>query len=701
MRAVIMAGGIGSRLQPITSNIPKPMVKILGKPVIEYVIDAVIKCDIKDIDITLRYLPDEIMDYFGDGKKLGANINYHVENTPLGTAGSVFDAIKGCDDEIIVLSGDAIFDVNLNDFIKFYKEEAPMVAMGIKRVDIPTEFGVVVCEGSRVKRFMEKPNWSQVSSDDVNTGMYIFNSEILKYDNGERPLDFSKDVFKRLMEDNRKISAYNLKESYWCDIGTPNDYIKANIHYMGKRKSEASIKNQKNIIAPCYISKSTKIDSSSKIGKNVYIEKGCHIGRDTVIKNSIIMENCKIRDGVHIDGSIICQNTIIHNNCILEKGAIVGNGCEIGDNCVLQGESVIWTNTNIPAYSIINSRIDNKGLKSTINTIDNGMISGRLALNECSTLGYIIGNIAGEGNRVAVGHVGNDPQALCIMSGVIAAGANCISMKGMAGYLFGDQIKKSRCIIGAYVCEGVEGAIYILDDKGRKISSVINRKIKDAIKRNTITNIPNEKLGKVVTNSFSASNYAKKIEKLLKNRGIDNKMLNIEFKGARNVFRKRCFRFLDEYTKNKNALYTLELIDGGICYNIKSDNKTVSVSEYGKKIESERDAIILTIKIAYLNKPKFYQEQDAQYDKIIECPQVRKGAVMKSLYAKYGDNIVSKDSGITIQRQSCKVDVLPHEVSPIIRVKSSSDNNEASVDTDRLVNEIQNTISAVNPSENI
>ena len=694
MRAVIMAGGIGSRLQPITSNIPKPMVKVLGKPVIEYVIDAVIKCNIKDIDITLRYLPDEIMDYFGNGKKYGASINYHIESTPLGTAGSVFDAIKGCDDEVLVLSGDAIFDVDLSDFIRFYKEEAPMVAMGIKKVDLPTEFGVVICEGSRVKRFMEKPNWSQVSSDDVNTGLYIFNSEILRYDTGKRPLDFSKDVFKQLMEDNRKISAYDLKESYWCDIGNPNDYIKANIHYMGKRKSPINIKNQKNMTSPCYINKNTRIDNSSQVGENVYMEKGCVIGKDCIIKNSVIMENTKIKDGVHIDGSIVCKDTIIHNNCIFEKGAIVGNGCEIGDNCVLQGESVIWTNTNLPAYSIVNSRVDNKGLKSTINTIDNGMINGRLALNECSTLGYIIGNIAGEGNKVAVGHIGDDPQALCIMSGVIAAGANCVSIKGLAGYLFGDQIRKSKCEIGAYVCEGVEGAIYILDDKGRKISSLVNRKIKDAIKRNTITNIPNEKLGKVSSTSFSVSNYAKKIEKLLNSKGIDVNALNIELKGAKNVFRKRCFRFLEEYSHNKNALYNLELVDGGISYNIKSNNKTISIAEHGKSVKSERDAIILAIKIAKLNKSKLQSDDLSVYDHIVKCPQVKKGAVMKSLYAKYGDNIISKESGITIQSPSYSIDVMPHEVSPIIKVQSAINGSDSSTATDKLVNEIQSTISS-------
>lgn len=700
MRAVIMAGGIGSRLQPITSHIPKPMVKVLGKPVIEYVIDALAKCDIKEIDITLRYLPNEIMDYFGTGKQFDVNISYHIESTPLGTAGSVFDAIANCDDEIIVLSGDAIFDVNLKDFINFYKSEAPMVAMGIKQVDIPTEFGVVVCEDNIVTKFMEKPNWSQISSDDVNTGLYIFNSEILKYDTGVRPLDFSKDVFVQLMKDNRKIAAYNLKESYWCDIGTPNDYIKANIHYLGKRKSSGSTKNQKNILPPCYISKNVKIDSSAQIGENVYLEKGCEIGKMSIIKNSVIMNNCKIRDGVNIDGSIICENTIIHNNCILEKGAIVGHSCEIGDNCVLQGESVIWTNTKIPAYSIVNSRIDNKGLKSTINSIDNGMINGRLALNECSTLGYIIGNLAGEGNKVAVGHVGNDPQALCIMSGIIAAGANCISIKGLAGYLFGDQIRRCKCEIGAYICEGVEGAIYILDSKGRKISSIVNRKIKDAIKRNTITNIPNEKLGKVTTSTFSASNYAKKIEKLLKSKSIDENMLQINFTGAKNIFRKRCFRFLDKYTHNKKALYTLNLIDGGIMHNIKSKNKTILVEDYVKKIKTEKDAIITAIKVVKSSKKNLSTIQAPVYDKVINCPQVKKGTVMKSLYKKYGDDIITKDNGISIQGKTCSIDIVPHEVSPIISVTSiSNDKTEGSATTDKLVSEIQTTISSTPTNE--
>lgn len=673
------------------------MVKILGKPVIEYAIDAIIKCGISDIDITLRYLPNEIIDYFENEKNKGVNINYHIETEPLGTAGSVFDTLKGSDDEVLVLSGDAIFDVDLNDFISYYKEQSPMVAMGIKRVDLPTEFGVVVCKDNVVTKFIEKPNWGQVSSDDVNTGLYIFNSEILRYDTGQRPLDFSKDVFKQLMLDNKKISAYNLRESYWCDIGTPNDYIRANIHYLGKIESQQKLKGRKNIKQPSYICKNVKIDPSATIGENVYIEKGCEIGKMSIIKNSILMNNCKVRDGVYIDGAIICERTIIHNNCILEKGAIVGHSCEINDNCILQGESVIWTNTKIPAYSMINSRIDNKGLKSTINTINNGMISGRLALNECSTLGYIIGNIAGEGNKVAVGHIGNDPQALCIMSGIIAAGANCVSIKGLAGYLFGNQVKSNKCKIGAYVCEGVEGAIYLIDEKGRKISTVLSRKIKDAIKRNTITNIPNEKLGKVVTTSFSASNYAKKIEKQLKNKGIDESILQIKFTGAKNMFAKRCFRFLECYKVNENnkAKYILEIIDGGIRYNLKCEDEMLVFASFGKKVKAEKDAILKTLKIVKSDSPRLQPSLDAIYDRIIKCPQIKKGSVMKSLYKKYGDDIVTKEEGISIQRQTCNVDVTPHEVSPIISVKGVGEDKTATLENAKeLVNEIQNTISS-------
>ncbi len=144
----------------------------------EYTIERIAKAGIKDVDITLRYLPQEIINYFGDGKRYGLNIKYHIEKSPLGTAGSVFDAVKDCDDEIMILSGDAIFDVDLNEFIDFYKSEEPMAAMCIKRVEIPTEFGVVVCKDSTITRFIEKPNWAQVSSDDVNTGIYILSSEI-------------------------------------------------------------------------------------------------------------------------------------------------------------------------------------------------------------------------------------------------------------------------------------------------------------------------------------------------------------------------------------------------------------------------------------------------------------------------------------------------------------------------------------------
>ena len=206
MKAVVMAGGEGTRLRPLTSNQPKPMVPIVGKPCIEHILELLRGHGFEEVVITLAFMPQSIRSYFGDGDSLDVNIEYSVEELPLGTAGSVRLASSLLDETFLVISGDALCDVDLGALVDRHKETGAAVTIGLKSVDNPLEFGIVVTdEDGKVERFLEKPSWGQVFSDTINTGIYVLEPEVLKHVPLDGPYDFSKELFPLLLEMGRPI----------------------------------------------------------------------------------------------------------------------------------------------------------------------------------------------------------------------------------------------------------------------------------------------------------------------------------------------------------------------------------------------------------------------------------------------------------------------------------------------------------------
>src|SRR5436190_17166412 len=206
MRAVVMAGGEGTRLRPLTSNQPKPMVPIVGKPCMEHILELLREHGFVDVVVTVAFLPQAIRSYFGTGDSLGLNVEYSVEESPLGTAGSVGLASDRLDDTFLVISGDALCDIDLAAVVAAHRERKAAVTIGLKSVENPLEFGIVVTdEDGRVERFLEKPSWGQVFSDTINTGIYVLEPEVLRHIPTDRPYDFSKELFPLLLDMGRPI----------------------------------------------------------------------------------------------------------------------------------------------------------------------------------------------------------------------------------------------------------------------------------------------------------------------------------------------------------------------------------------------------------------------------------------------------------------------------------------------------------------
>ena len=227
MKAVIMAGGEGKRLKPVSGNIPKPMVRLLGKPMMEHIIELLRAQGFRDICAALKYRAGDIIGHFGDGSEFGVNLIYKIEQEPLGTAG----AVKNCSDfyaeeDFLVISGDAACDFDLRRLMKAHRENKADVSIALHRNSEPLRYGLAVRdEEGLIKAFIEKPRWSRVVTDLVNTGIYIISPRVMELIPEGCFFDFGKDLFPLLLKENYRLLGVDL-EGYWCDVGTPLSYYK-------------------------------------------------------------------------------------------------------------------------------------------------------------------------------------------------------------------------------------------------------------------------------------------------------------------------------------------------------------------------------------------------------------------------------------------------------------------------------------------
>src|SRR5687767_2106614 len=223
-----MAGGEGTRLRPLTSNQPKPMMPIANRPMMEHIVELLKEHGFEDIVVTVAFLANTIRNYFGDGSEFGVRMVYATEETPLGTAGSVRNAMDELRDErFLVISGDVLTDVDLSAIVRFHEEKGALATIGLKSMENPLEFGIVITdESGRIERFLEKPTWGQVFSDTINTGIYVLEPEIFESIPEGVAVDFSGEVFPQLLEAGEPLYGY-VAEGYWEDVGTLEAYVRA------------------------------------------------------------------------------------------------------------------------------------------------------------------------------------------------------------------------------------------------------------------------------------------------------------------------------------------------------------------------------------------------------------------------------------------------------------------------------------------
>ena len=360
-----MAGGEGTRLRPLTSNQPKPMVPIVGKPCMEHILELLREHGMTDVIVTVAFLPQAIRSYFGEGETLGMSIGYSVEESPLGTAGSVRLAGKQLDDTFLVISGDALCDVDLGALVAFHKERNAAVTIGLKSVENPLEFGIVVTDDEgRIERFLEKPSWGQVFSDTINTGIYVLEPEVLRHVPTDRPYDFSKELFPYLLEMGRPLYGFVL-DGYWQDIGNLDQFRQANFDALDERVrlNLPGIRIRGNI----WLGEGVEVADLDQLEGPALIGNYCRVAPDaTVGQYSVLSNTVTLRERTRTTRSVIDQSTHIGRSSLIE-GAILGRSCDIrahvrihegvavGDEVTIGAESVIMPGVRIYPYKEVES----------------------------------------------------------------------------------------------------------------------------------------------------------------------------------------------------------------------------------------------------------------------------------------------------------------------------------------------------------
>ena len=375
MKAVIMAGGFGTRLRPLTCNLPKPMVPMANRPMMEHIVGLLEKHDFKDIVTMLYFSPDDIRKYFQDGKKFGVKMRYLIPTGDLGTAGCVKFAERDLAEEFLVISGDVLTDFDLTEAMAFHKKKKAMATMVLTRVPDPLQYGVVIIEeDGRITRFLEKPSWGEVFSDTINTGIYILDPEVFKYIPQDQPMDFSKELFPKLLEDRRALYGF-VADGYWKDVGDLREYRlahrdvldgKAAVKLFGKKISRGAEGAEATIWADrdATIADTAEFAGSCIVGRNTRIEAGCRI------ENSVIGDNCQIDENAQISGSVVWrgvkigresalretvigEKTTVGSRTIIQVGSIIGDECTIGSAARVRSNVKIWPHKTLEDGAVL------------------------------------------------------------------------------------------------------------------------------------------------------------------------------------------------------------------------------------------------------------------------------------------------------------------------------------------------------------
>ncbi|MBR3502645.1 MAG: hypothetical protein IKO07_00185 [Clostridia bacterium] len=493
MKAIIMAGGEGSRLRPLTCDLPKPMAPLMDRPVMAYAVELLKRHGVTEIGSTLMYLPERIQSYFGDGSAFGVSMRYFIEKTPLGTAGSMHLARDFLTETFAVLSGDGVTDCDLTEALRFHREKGALATLVLKRVENPLEYGVVIADASgRVTRFVEKPGWGEVFSDTVNTGIYILEPEALRLIPEGRAFDFGHDLFPQMAERGEAVYAWTM-EGYWCDIGDTAAYLKAHTDAMdgrvdlpltarpgGVARMPGSHVDQGAVVeGPCFIGEGATVKAGARVGAYSVVGAGCVVETGASLKRAVLWRGARVGEGAQARCCVLMDGARMEPDSAAFEESVLGSGATLGAGASLMPGVKVWPRKKIGAGARLDANVvwgdtDRASFSRGCLRLDSPESAARAGAAAASAMGVktaLIGRAAGAAAQAG---------AMALEAGLMAQGAQALD-GGCAALI---QLRHQLWQTGADAAFWLSGeCVRVLDGDGVEPGVAVQRRIEQLLLR--------------------------------------------------------------------------------------------------------------------------------------------------------------------------------------------------------------------------
>ena len=532
MKAVVMAGGEGSRLRPLTSQQPKPLVPVVGRPIMEHILLHLRRHQLRDVIATVQYMGASIRNYFGDGSEQGVDLTYSVEDSPLGTAGSVMLARQQLAEPFLVISGDALTDIDLAAAVRFHRDRRALATIVLKPVPNPLEYGVVVVdEGGAVQRFIEKPSWGEVISDLANTGIYILDPAVFDFFRAGEVADWSGDVFPKLLKQGEPVFGW-VASGYWEDVGSHGAYVKANfdclegrvkVQIPGERMGDSVWIHEEADVSPdARIDAPAMIGAGAKVRAGAWINGPCVIGGYTTIdsgakiSNSITWDHTYIGENSRLRGAVVCRSVTIKNGCLLEEGSVIGSEVVIGTGTTINANVRIWPNKEIEPGSVVHESIIwagswKRGLFTSYGLT--GLTNVEFTPEFGARLGAAVGALAAKGTEIAISRDYTRSARMihrAVMSGMISSGANVTDLSVLPAPVaryWARHNHMSMVHVQTSPVDPRSADIRLFDDHGLDLDKRSERKLENLYFREDIRRVSHYEMGRIIRRDAQTDRY--------------------------------------------------------------------------------------------------------------------------------------------------------------------------------------------------
>ena len=483
------------------------------------------KRQIKDIAILLYFKPEIIKEHFGDGSKLGIHIEYFTPDDDYGTAGAVKKAEKFLNERFIVVSGDLITDFNIPEIIKYHEDKNSKATITLTSVPDPLQFGVVITDSDgKIVRFLEKPGWGEVFSDTINTGIYVFEPEILNYIPENKNFDFSKDLFPSIMAGGTHIYGYNAK-GYWRDVGNPDSYrtslleiasgmIKLPFEGTKVTLNEGVLYHGENfkMAEGVEITGLVVVGDNCSFGANAKISdccmgNDCSVDENTSISKSILWNKVNIGVNCSITNAVFCDSVLVGSKVKCEYGVIIAEGTSIGNNVVFEKDIMAWPNKQVEEGSIVSSNLI-WGDKWKNSIFEGGKVSARtnieLSADMAAKLGAAFGSLLPHGAKILTSrdyHKASRMLKRAFLGGLLSTGVNAVDLKMEALPAMRYKLSTFGEVGGVHFrqspCDPTHTEILFFNDAGDSIDSGVEKNLERAFFRENFRRVTHNEIGDI------------------------------------------------------------------------------------------------------------------------------------------------------------------------------------------------------------